>query len=87
MNYIEQKKKKTNKKQQQGIKELRRIKTKFLHAGYPKFINDTFLRFNKEKEELLILKWLLDETRLVVIELLSAPRNEKFSKQMTNFYF
>ena len=39
VNYIEQKKP----KKQQGFKELRRIKTKFLHAGYPsKFINDTF---------------------------------------------
>ena len=46
-----------------------------------------FLRFSKEREELLILKWLLDETRSVAIELLSAPRNEKFSQQMTNFYF
>ena len=34
-------------------KELRRIKTKVLHAGYPaKFINETFLRFNEEKEKL-----------------------------------
>ena len=32
-------------------KELRRIKRKFLHAGYPvKFVNDTFFRFNEEKE-------------------------------------
>ena len=32
-------------------KELRRMKTKFLLAGYPvKFINDTFSRFNEEKE-------------------------------------
>ena len=32
-------------------KELRRIKTKFLHAGYPvNFINDTFFRFNEEKK-------------------------------------
>ena len=62
-------------------KELRRIKTKFLHDGYPvSFINDTFFRFNEEKEELLIPKWLFDETKLVVIRLPFSPRNEKFSK-------
>ena len=48
-------------------KELRRTKTKFLHAGYPvKFINDTFFKFNEEKKELLIPKWLFDQTKLVV---------------------
>ena len=32
-------------------KELRRTKTKFLHAGYPvKFDNDTFFKFNEEKK-------------------------------------
>ena len=63
-------------------KELRRIKTKFLHAGYPvKFINNTFFRFSQEKDELLIPKWLFDETELVIIRLPFAPRNEKFSKR------
>ena len=63
-------------------KELRKIKTKFLHGSYPvKFINDTFFRFNEEKEELLIPRSLLDETKLVVIRLPSGPRKEKFSKQ------
>ena len=47
-------------------KELRRIQTKFLLADYPvKFINYTFFRFSKKKEELLISKWLFDETKLV----------------------
>ena len=36
--------------------------------------------FSKEKEELLIMKWLFDETKLVVIRLPFAPRNEKFNK-------
>ena len=44
------------------------------------FINDTFFRFNEEKEELLIPKCLFDETKLVVIRLPFAPKNEKFSK-------
>ena len=62
-------------------KELIRVKAKFLHAGFPvKFINDTFFRFNEEKEEFLIPKWLFDETKSVVIGLPFAPRNEKFSK-------
>ena len=39
-----------------------------------------FSRFNKEKEELLIPKWLFDKTKSVVIRLRFAPRNEKFSK-------
>ena len=63
-------------------KGLRRIKTKFLHVGYPvNFINDTFFRFNEKKEELLLPKWLFDETKLVVIRLPFVPRNEKFSKR------
>ena len=39
-----------------------------------------FFRFNKEKEELLIQKWLFDETKSVVIRLPFAPRNKKFSE-------
>ena len=63
-------------------KELRRIKTKCLHAGYPvKFISDISFRFSEEKEELLIPKWLFDETKLVVIRLTFARRREKFSKR------
>ena len=40
-----------------------------------------FFRFNEEKEELLIPKWLFDETKLVVIRLPFAPRNEEFNKR------
>ena len=40
-----------------------------------------FFRFNEEKEELLIPKWLFDETKLVVIRLPFPPRNEKFNKR------
>ena len=84
-------------------KELRRIK---YNPGYPvKSVNETFLRFNEAKEELLIQKgssikyvrkifrktnisnvlirtppkWLMDKTKLVVIRLPFAPKNEKFS--------
>ena len=59
-----------------------RIKTKFLHPGYPfNFINDTFFRFNKELEELLISNWLFHEIKKVVIRSSFAPKNEKFSKR------
>ena len=52
------------------------------HAGYPaNFFNDTFFRFSEEKEELLIPKWLFDETKLVVIRLPFTPRNENFSER------
>ena len=65
--------------------ELRRIKTKFLHARYSvKFINDTFFRFNEKKEELLIRKWLFDETKLVVIRLPFALRYDKFGKHFVS---
>ena len=40
-----------------------------------------FFRFNEEKKELLIPKWLFDETKSVIIRLPFAPRIEKFSKQ------
>ena len=63
-------------------KELRRINAKFLQCDYPvKFINDTFFRFNEEKEELLIPKLLFDKTKLVVIRLHFESRNQKFSKR------
>ena len=40
-----------------------------------------FLDSTKKKEELLISKWLFDETKLVVIRLPFGPRNEKVSKR------
>ena len=59
-----------------------RMKTKFLRDGYSvNFINDTFLRFNEEFEELLIPNWLFHEIKKVVIRLSFAPKNEKFSKR------
>ena len=41
----------------------------------------TLFRFNEEKEELLIPKWLFDETKLVVIRLPFTLRNENFRKR------
>ena len=40
-----------------------------------------FLDSTKKKEELLISKWLFDETKLAVIRLPFGPRNEKVSKR------
>ena len=60
--------------------EPRRIKTKFLHAGYPVY-QRYFFRFNTEKEELLIPKWLFNETKIKAIRLPFAPINDKFSEQ------
>ena len=60
------------------LKELRRIEREFIYSGFSiKFINDTTLRLNKEKKYLLILKWLFDERKLVVIILHFATKNEK----------
>ena len=77
MNYIETKKIATD-----FDYELRRIKIKFLHDGYSvKFINDSFFRFNEEKEELVIPRWLFDKTKSVVMILSFAPRYENFNKR------
>ena len=67
VNYIEPN------KYRNGIFILKRIKTKFLHAGYP-------VRFNEEKEELLIPKLIFDKTKLLLIRLPFAPKIEKFTK-------
>ena len=37
-----------------------------------KYINNTFFRFNEEKEELLIPTWLFNETKLIVTILLKS---------------
>ena len=59
-------------------RELRKIKTDFLPAGYPvKFFMDTFFRFNEEKEE-LIPKWVFDGRKSVEIKYLLHLKNDKF---------
>ena len=43
--------------------ELKRIKIKYLQAGFPiHIINDIFCRFNQEKDEVLIPQWLFDDS-------------------------
>ena len=41
-------------------KELRRIKTKFLHAGYPvKFINDPFFQIQRRKRRIINIEMVV----------------------------
>ena len=43
--------------------ELKRIKIKYLQAGFPiHIINNVFRRFNQEKDEVLIPQWLFDDS-------------------------
>ena len=61
--------------------EMKRIKIKYLQAGFPiHVINDVFRRFNQEKDEVLIPQWLFDDRKECLIRLPFAPANEKFVK-------
>ena len=65
--------------------ELKRIKIKYLQAGFPiHIINDIFCRFNQEKDEVLIPQWLFDDRKECSIRLPFAPANEKFVKSFIN---
>ena len=65
--------------------ELRRIKQKYLRAGFPiKFGNDVISRFNQEKDDLLVRQGLFDERKEYLVRLLYAFKNEKFMKSFIN---
>ena len=65
--------------------EMKRIKIKYLQAGFPiHVINDVFRRFNQEKDEVLIPQWLFDDRKECLIRLPFAPANEKFVKFFIN---
>ena len=65
--------------------QTRRIKIKYLQAGFPiHVINDVFHRFNQQKDEVLIPQWLFDERKECLIRLPFAPANEKFVKSFIN---
>ena len=65
--------------------EIKRIKIKYLQAGFPiHVINDVFRRFNQEKDEVLIPQWLFDDRKECLIRLPFAPANEKFVKSFIN---
>ena len=65
--------------------KLKRIKIKYLQAGFPiHIINDIFRRFNQEKDEVLIPQWLFDDRKECSIRLPFASANEKFVKSFIN---
>ena len=65
--------------------EIRRIKIKYLQAGFQiHVINDVFHRFNQQKDEVLIPQWLFDERKECLIRLPFAAANEKFVKSFIN---
>ena len=65
--------------------ELKRIKIKYLQAGFPiHIIKDVFRRFNQEKDEVLIPQLLFDDRKECSIRLPFAPANEKFVKSFAN---
>ena len=63
--------------------ELKRIKIKYLQAGFPiHVINDVFRRFNQKKDELLIPQWLFDNRKECSIRLPFPLANEKFVRHL-----
>ena len=64
---------------------LKRIKIKYLQAGFPiDIMNDVFRTFNQEKDEVLTPQWLFDDRKDCLIRLSFAPANEKFVKSFIN---
>ena len=62
-------------------KELKRIRQKYQNARFPlKFINKTICKFERWKEEMIILEWLFDERKTFSVRFPYSPANEKFSK-------
>ena len=64
--------------------ETRRIKIKYLQAGFPIHVINVFHRFNQQKDKVLIPQWLFDERKECLIRLPFAPANEKFVKFFIN---
>ena len=74
----------TNKIASNFSNEMKRIKIKYLQAGFPiHAIHDAFRRFNQEEDEVLISQWLFDDWKECLIRL-SALANEKFEKSFIN---
>ena len=65
--------------------EIKRIRSKYKDAGYPKHvIKNTIKNFNRKKDELLILPWLFDERKHIRIRLLFSLKNEKYCVYFIN---
>ena len=56
-------------------------KTRHGNAGFLlKFINERICNFEREKAEMIISEWLLDERKIFSVRFPYSPANEKFSK-------
>ena len=65
--------------------EMKRMKIKYLQAGFSiHIINDVYRRFNQDRDEVLILQWLFDDRKECLIKLPFVPANEKFVKSLIN---
>ena len=65
--------------------ETKRIKIKYLQAGFPiHVIKDVFHRFNQQKDEVLIPQSFFDDRKECMIRLPFVPANEKFLKTFIN---
>ena len=65
--------------------ETKRIRSKYIDAGYPKHVfENTIKNFNKKKDELIIPPWLFDERKHVAIRLPLSSKNEKHSAYFIN---
>ena len=61
--------------------EIAKIKAKFLKASFPhKVVENTISYFNNVDEELRIPRWLFDERKTILINLLFSNKNDKFQK-------
>ena len=59
--------------------EVKRISKEFLSAGFARhFMRNTIEYFNNNKNDYIILEWLLDERKLVILRLPFSESNEKF---------
>ena len=70
--------------------EVKRIKSKFLKAGYPiKFIISVINSFKAENNETIIPNWLYKEKKEIYVRLPYCQKNEKyfleFSKRLSKF--
>ena len=63
---------------------MKRIKIKYLQAGFPIHVIRVYCRFNQEKDEVLMPQWLFNDRKECLIRLPFAPANEKFVKLFIN---
>ena len=64
--------------------ETKKLKIKYLQAGFPIHVINVFHRFNQQKDEVLIPQWFFDDRKECLIRLPFAPVNETFVKSFIN---